>query len=235
MKKNYVIIGGTSGIGLSVVKLLSQHNHHLFVGSRNERNINDVKQATFFHCNVVDNTFEFPKNIDTIDGLMYCPGSLSLMPFKRLKENIIMNEFKINVFGLLDSINFFLPFLQKNKEKSSIVLISSVAVSLGMKYHTLVGATKGAVEGITRSLAAEFAPNIRVNAVAPSITKTALSKKFLSSEKMKNDLKNRHPLNRIGYPEDIAHAATYLLSDKSDWITGQIIHVDGGLSSISQY
>ena len=235
MKKNYVIIGGTSGIGLSVVKLLSQHNHHLFVGSRNERNINDVKQATFFHCNVLDNTFEFPKNIDTIDGLMYCPGSLSLMPFKRLKENIIMNEFKINVFGLLDSINFFLPFLQKNKEKSSIVLISSVAVSLGMKYHTLVGATKGAVEGITRSLAAEFAPNIRVNAVAPSITKTALSKKFLSSEKMKNDLKNRHPLNRIGYPEDIAHAATYLLSDKSDWITGQIIHVDGGLSSISQY
>ena len=235
MKKNYVIIGGTSGIGLSVVKLLAQHNHHLFVGSRNERNINDVKQATFFHCNVVDNIFEFPKNIDTIDGLMYCPGSLSLMPFKRIKENIIMNEFKINVFGLLDSINFFLPFLQKNKEKSSIVLLSSVAVSLGMKYHTLVGATKGAVEGITRSLAAEFAPKIRFNAVAPSITKTALSKKFLSSEKMKNNLENRHPLNRIGYPEDIAHAATYLLSDKSDWITGQIIHVDGGLSSMSQY
>ena len=235
MNEKYVIIGGTSGIGLAVVKMLAQQHHHLFVGSRNERNIKDITQATFFHCDVVNNTFRFPDKVETIDGLMYCPGSLNLMPFKRITEKEILDEFKINVLGLLHTVKYFLPFLKKNQQGSSIVLLSSVAVTKGMKYHTLVGASKGSVEGITRSLAAEFAPTIRVNAVAPSITKTALSKKFLSNEKMKKDLEKRHPLNRIGYPKDIAHAAIYLLSDQSDWITGQIIHVDGGLSSINHH
>lgn len=113
MRKKYVIIGGTSGIGLAVVKELAQHNNHLFVGSRNERNIKDVKQATFFHCDVVDNTFEFPSNIETIDGLMYCPGSLNLMPFNRIKEKDIINEFKINVFGLLNTVKYFYPCYKK--------------------------------------------------------------------------------------------------------------------------
>lgn len=234
MKKNYVIIGGTSGLGLAVVKKLSQYNHHLLVGSRNERNIKDVKQATFFHCDVVNNTFEFPDNIETIDGLMYCPGSLNLMPFKRIKEKDVMVEFKINVFGLLNTVKYFLPLLQKNPQGSSIVLMSSVAVKRGMKYHTLVGATKGAVEGITRSLAAEFAPMIRVNAIAPSITETPLAKKFVSSQKIRSNLEQRHPLQRIGEPMDIAYAGVYLLSEHSRWVTGQIFHVDGGLSSISK-
>ncbi|MBS3749721.1 MAG: SDR family oxidoreductase [Candidatus Thermoplasmatota archaeon] len=234
MKKNYVIIGGTSGIGLAVVKELVQHNNHLFVGSRNERNIEDVKQATFFHCDAVDNTFEFPNNIETIDGLMYCPGSLNLMPFKRIKEKDIINEFKINVFGLLNTVKYFLPLLQKNQHESSILLMSSVAVTSGMKYHSLVGATKGAVEGITRSLAAEFAPIVRVNAIAPSITETPLTKKFLSSQKIRSNLEQRHPLQSLAEPMDIAHAAVYLLSEKSKWVTGQILHVDGGLSAISK-
>lgn len=231
-KKTFVIIGGTSGIGLSVVTRLAKENHHLYVGSRHRQNIQDLNNSTFFYCDVTKNTFDIPKNVDRIDGLMYCPGSLKLIPFRRIKEEDVQKEFTLNVYGLLNAIKYFLPHLKANNNTSSIVLFSSVAVTVGMKYHTLIGATKGAVEGITRSLAAEFAPKIRVNAIAPSITKTPLSKRYLSNEKMKTDLDNRHPLKRIGKTEDISQAAVYLLSEQSSWITGQIIHVDGGISSI---
>jgi NAD(P)-dependent dehydrogenase (short-subunit alcohol dehydrogenase family) len=233
--KNYVVIGGTSGIGLSIVKLLSKKNCKIFVGSRNNRNLENLKKASFFKCDVTKNIFEFQEKIDQINGLVYCPGSLILKPFKRINDDDIDNSFKTNVFGLINSIRFFLKYMNKKNSISSMVCFSSVAVTIGMKYHTLVGGTKGAIEGITRSLAAELAPNIRINAISPSITDTPLSKKFISSEKIKNDLINRHPMKKIGNPDDIAEAALYLLSDKSNWVTGQIIHIDGGLSSVSNY
>lgn len=157
-KKTFVIIKGKSGFGLSVVTRLVRENHHLYVRSRHRQNIQDLNNSTFFYCDVTKNIFDIPKDVDRIDGLMYCLGSLKLIPFRRIKEEDVHKEYTPNVYELLNSLKFFLPHLKANNNTSSIVLFISVAVTVGMKYHTLIGATKGAVEGITRSLSAEFAP-----------------------------------------------------------------------------
>lgn len=231
--KKYVIIGGTSGIGLAIVKSLSQRDCKIYVGARNDRNLENIENSEFFICDVTENLYKFPEEIKHIDGLVYCPGSLTLKPLKGIKEEDIIGDFNINVFGLIRSIQYFLPKLKANQNTASVVMFSSVAVKTGMKYHTLVGATKGAIEGITRSLAAELAPKIRINAIAPSITKTPLSERFFASEKMENSLKERNPLKRFGQPDDIAEAAVYLLTESSSWVTGQIFHIDGGSSSLN--
>ena len=163
--------------------------------------------------------------------MLYCPGSINLKPFKSLKEQDYLNDFNINALGAVKIINNYLPNLKK-AETSSLVFFSTVAVQTGMPYHASVAMAKGAVEGLTRSLAAEFAPNIRVNAIAPSLTDTPMASRLLSSDEKKEASAKRHPLNSIGNPEEIAKAASYLLSDDSGWITGQVIHIDGGISSL---
>jgi NAD(P)-dependent dehydrogenase (short-subunit alcohol dehydrogenase family) len=166
-----------------------------------------------------------------IDGLVYCPGSITLAPFHRLSLDQFSEDYEINVLGAVRVLQACLGNL--NPEGSSIVLFSTVACRIGMSYHSSIAAAKSAVEGLVRSLAAELASkHIRVNAVAPSLTDTPLASNLLSTEDKRKRAAQRHPLGRIGSVSDIAGAVEYLLSEASSWVTGQILSVDGGLSSV---
>lgn len=167
----------------------------------------------------------------SIHGLVYLPGTINLKPFHRLTDDEMLEDFRINALYAARTIRNLLPLL-KNSGDASVVLFSTVAVAQGMPFHSSVAMAKGAVEGLVRSLAAELAPRIRVNALAPSLTDTPLAAKILSSEDKKKASGERHPLKRIGSAGDLANAAMYLLSDDSSWVTGQVIHVDGGLSAL---
>ena len=168
---------------------------------------------------------------DQIDGFVYLPGTINLRPFKGIKPSSFIDDFNINVMGCVKILQKVLPRLQSS-DNPSIVMFSTVAVKLGMPFHSSVSTSKGAIEGLTRSLAAEFAPKIRVNAVAPSILDTPMAEKFLNSESKIDNAKNRHPMKQIGSAQDISEMVKFLLSEKSKWMTGQIIPFDGGMSSL---
>lgn len=229
--KNYLIVGGSSGIGLEITKLLASEGNRVFVLSRNQNQLQPNDNIKFLSCDVLAESEPFPTIDSDLNGIAYSPGSINLKPFKSLKEKDYLDDFRINALGAVKVINQYLPNLKK-AEKPSIVLFSTVAVQTGMPYHTSVSMAKGAVEGLTRSLAAEFAPIIRVNAIAPSLTDTPMASRLLSSQEKREASVKKHPLNSIGNPAEIAKAAIYLLSDDSGWITGQIFHVDGGISSL---
>ena len=166
---------------------------------------------------------------DNIDGIIYFPGSINLKPFKRLKIENFREDFEINVVGLLKILKFYESRLS---EKSSLVFISTVAANLGMPFHSSVSVSKSAIEGLTKSLAAEWAPNVRVNCIAPSLVETKLAKRFFRTEDQKEMMNQKHPLKRTGLPEDIVNALDFLISNKSSWISGQILNVDGGMSTL---
>ena len=166
-----------------------------------------------------------------IDGLVYCPGSINLRPFKGLKIETFESDMQINFFSMVKVIQSIIPQLSASNQ-SSIVLFSSVAASMGMPFHTSVSAAKGAIEGFAKALAAEYAPKIRVNVIAPSLTDTPLASKFLNSDEKKEKSASRNPMKKVGTSEDIAQMAGFLLSDKSNWISGQVFHVDGGMSTL---
>ena len=174
-------------------------------------------------------TNELPEIDENIDGLVYFPGSITLKPFRSLKQADFQNEIEINVLGAINAIQKYSP---KLTEGASIVLFSTVAVQVGMPFHSAVSVAKGAIEGLTRALAAEFAPKIRVNCIAPSLTKTKMAEKFLSTPEKEEAAGHRHPLKKVGQPEDLANAVSFLLNDTSKWMTGQILHVDGGMSTL---
>lgn len=228
--KTYLIVGGTSGIGLETTKLLSQTNR-VIVLSREKRNLDDLENVDFYSADTAKQIDELPLIEKAIDGIVYCPGTINLKPLKSLKIEDFQKDFDINLLGAVRVINKYLNNL-KSAEKPSIVLFSTVAVQTGMQYHASIASAKGAVEGLTRSLAAEFAPNIRVNCIAPSITSTPLAEKLLNNEAKLKASEDRHPLKRIGDAKEIAEIVGFLLSDKTGFITGQIIKVDGGISSI---
>lgn len=225
---NFVVVGGSKGIGQSIIEKLLLENHTVFNISRNEVDLDGVTQIT---ADITEGEIDSSLFPDRIDGLVYCPGSITLKGFKSIKEEQFLSDFQINVLGAVKAIKACLPKMGKESQ-ASIVLFSTVAVGLGMPFHASVAVSKGALEGLTRSLAAEFAPNIRVNAIAPSLTDTPLAQNLLSSDERKQKSSEMHPLKRYGKPEDIAEAAMYLLTDKSSWITGQVLHVDGGMSSL---
>lgn len=229
MKKNIVLIGGSYGIGAALAQnLLDTHNVH--IASRTAENIPEGVIHHIFDAVQDDiSSLELP---DTIDGLVYCPGSINLKPFKSLKMDDFEQDLSINFMGLVKVVHGLLPKL-KNSKQASLVFFSTVAVNVGMPFHTSVAASKGAIEGFAKALAAEYAPSFRVNVVAPSLTDTPLAGKLLSSEEKKEKLGERHPLKRVGTAEDIANIALFLLEDTSSWMTGQVIGVDGGTSTLN--
>ena len=228
--KNIFIVGGSSGIGLSLIKQISSKNN-IYSASRNDNNLNEDTVQHIKYESVTDREIDTSILPEKIDGFVYCPGSINLRPFKTLKIESFLEDYKINFLGAIKSLKIILPLMQKS-DNSSIVFFSTVAVSTGMPFHSSISSSKGAIEGLTRSLAAEFAPNIRVNSIAPSIVKTNLSEKFLNSDLKIEKASERHPLGRIGKVEEISKLAAYLLSDDSRWVTGQVINIDGGLGSI---
>ena len=229
MEKNILLIGGSTGIGLEIANQLVKENN-VIVASRNKGELNDdIKHLEFdvLKDNIED--LDLPKEIH---GLVYCPGSINLKPFKMLKHKDFEEEMNLNFLSLVKVVKGVMPKL-KEAENASLVFFSTVAVKVGMPFHTSVAAAKGAIEGFAKSLAAEYAPSLRVNVIAPSLTDTPLAEKLLSNDSKKEKMSERHPLKRVGNAKDIANAATFLLSDENSWITGQIIGVDGGLSTLN--
>jgi NAD(P)-dependent dehydrogenase (short-subunit alcohol dehydrogenase family) len=227
--KNILLIGGSYGIGLAIAQELHNGNN-IFVASRTNENLAGLN-VTHIPFDATTDTVDTSKLPAVIDGLVYCPGSINLRPFRGLKPEAFEADLQINFISLVKVIQAVLPNLTVG-EQSSIVLFSSVAASMGMPFHTSVAAAKGAIEGFAKALAAEFAPKIRVNVIAPSLTDTPLADKFLNNETKQEKSAERHPLKRFGKPEDSAQMASFLLSDKSSWISGQIFHVDGGMSTL---
>ncbi len=231
-KRNIFIVGGSSGIGLELVKSLSGNQHEIYVGSRTNKALAEIPGVHHLALDVRAESLELEALPEMLHGLVYCPGTIVLKPFQRLTINDFLDDLNLNLLGAVKVIQGCLNRLRKSADGASIVLFSTVAVKAGMAFHASVASAKGAVEGLTRSLAAEFAPRIRVNAIAPSLTDTPLAQNLLSSEEKRQASAERHPLKRIGSPQDIAQLAAHLLSDTGAWITGQIIHVDGGMSSL---
>lgn len=229
MKRNILLIGGSTGIGLEIATQLVKENK-VMVASRNKGALSD--EIEHFKFDVLQDTIEDLDLPEAIHGLVYCPGSINLKPFKMLKSKDFEEELNLNFLSLIKVVQGIIPKL-KNAENPSLVFFSTVAVKVGMPFHTSVAAAKGAIEGFAKSLAAEYAPKMRVNVIAPSLTDTPLAEKLLSNEAKKEKMGERHPLKRVGNTKDIANAAIFLLREENSWITGQIIGVDGGLSTLN--
>jgi NAD(P)-dependent dehydrogenase (short-subunit alcohol dehydrogenase family) len=222
--KNIVLVGGNSGIGKAVASQLQENGATIFSYSRTGEGTAAVDFSTDFE--------ELPGLPEIIDGVVYCPGTINLKPFHRISITDFKQEMEVNFYGAIRLLQACLKGLKKSSSPS-VVLYSTVAVQTGMGFHAGIASAKGAVEGLTRSLAAEWAPNkIRVNAIAPSLTETPLASALLSTPEKKEASDKRHPLGRVGRPEDIAEATVFLLSEKSSWMTGQILHLDGGMSHL---
>lgn len=229
--QNQVIIGASSGMGRALAQLLVNEGHRVY-GTFNKTTENRPEGLTgYTHLNVLDENPDFSFLPENIDGLLYCPGAVNLKPFARIKPEDFISDYQLQLVGAVKVVQACLPKL-KNSSQASVVLFSTVAVQTGFNFHSLVASSKGAVEGLTKALAAEFAPKIRVNCIAPSITNTPLAGTLLNTDEKKDANAQRHPLKKIGQPEDLANLAAFLLSEKSSWITGQVLHADGGMSSL---
>ena len=229
--RNFLFIGGTTGIGLEAVKLLAAAGHHIVVASRQARNLEGMATVQHVVFDVLTNdptTLPLP---EMLHGLVYCPGSINLRGFGQIKDKDLHDEFELNVVGAARCLRAALQPI-KRSGNASVVLFSTVAVGLGMPFHTSVAAAKGALEGMMRAMAAEWAPAIRVNCIAPSLTDTPLAGRLLDTDAKRESGARRHPLGRVGTASDIARAVDYLLSDHAGWVTGQTLHVDGGMSRL---
>lgn len=221
--RNYLIIGASSGIGEALFHVLKSEGHHVFGTSRSKDG--------FIHFSAGD-SFDTSSLPDHLDGIVYCPGTINLKPFNRISAADFTQELNTNVLGAVEVLQKVFPKLTKSPNPS-VVLFSTVAVQTGMAFHASIAAAKGAIEGLTRSLAAEWAPrNIRVNAIAPSLTDTPLAAALLSTPEKKEASAKRHPLGKVGNPTELAELAAFLLSEKAGFITGQIIHADGGMGNL---
>lgn len=228
--KTYLVIGGSSGIGLQVVQDLAKEGHQVYA-TYLKHPMQNEHSVTYHELNVLADTLDLSFLPAQLDGLVYCPGSINLKPFARIGASDFLADYQLQVLGAIKVIQAALPNL-KASSSASIVLYSTVAVQIGLNFHSLVASSKGAIEGLTKALSAELAPNIRINCIAPSLTDTPLAASLLNSEQKLEANAQRHPLKRIGKTEDISNMTTFLLSDKTSWITGQVLHVDGGMSSI---
>lgn len=228
MSKNILLIGGTHGIGHSLVHLL-HNNYSVFVASRTTEGL-DGLNVTHIPFDATTDDLDTSSLPDELHGFVYCPGSINLKPFKMMSLDTFEQDMQLNFFSLVKTVK---TIIGKMSEGASMVFFSTVAVGTGMPFHTSVAAAKGAIEGFAKSMAAEYAPKIRVNVVAPSLVDTPLAGRLLSNDKKVEMMSQRHPLKRVGKPEDIANIAAFLLSDDSSWMTGQIVGVDGGMSTLN--
>lgn len=224
--KHIVIIGGSKGIGNAIL--------HTLLESHTITNISRTPPQTQ-HPNLTHNSCDILTdalpNVAAVDGLVYCPGSINLQPISRLSLDDFRADFEINVLGAVTAIQKYLPQLKKG-QNPAIVLFSTVAAKLGMPFHASIATVKAGVEGLVKSLAAELAPTIRINAVAPTVTNTDLAAKLLRNEKMIENIQKRHPLRRFLQPKEVAAMTQFLLSDKAAACSGQIFQMDCGIVSL---
>ncbi|NEX15717.1 MAG: oxidoreductase [Halochromatium sp.] len=230
MANTTLIIGGSSGIGAALVASLAEQGHQVIQLSREPEKGQDAANIRGVRWDALSERFPSEALPERLDGLVYCPGSIRLKPFARLREQELREDFELNLMGAVRALQASQEAL-KRSDQASVVLFSTVAVGTGMPFHTSVAAAKGAVEGLMRSLAAEWAPAIRVNAIAPTITDTPLASRLLSSKDKQQAAAERHPLKRIGSAAELAGVARWLLTEAS-LVTGQVIRVDAGLSSL---
>lgn len=227
--KNVVVVGGSSGIGASVVKKLSDGGANIWNLARRPSSESGVTNVELDVTKDFEKIEELPERME---GIVYCPGSINLKPFQSLHIADFQNDFGINVLGAVRVLKSVLKSLKK-ADSASVVMFSTVAVTTGLNFHTSVAAAKGAVEGVVKSLAAEWSrSNIRVNAIAPSLTDTPMAENLLSTDDKKKASAERHPLKRVGSRDEMADAVLFLLSNQSSWMTGQVLHIDGGMSTL---
>jgi NAD(P)-dependent dehydrogenase (short-subunit alcohol dehydrogenase family) len=229
-KRTILVIGGRSGIGKALVEMLVADGHEVIAASRNIEQADlpsGVKKMTYDAVN----DEKLPEVPEKLDGLAYCPGSINLQPFKRFSLDTLRAEMELNYLGAVKVLHQVIGKLKASK-RGSAVFFSTVAVQMGLPFHSSVSAGKGAVEGLVRSLAAEYAPSVRFNAVAPALVDTPMAEGMLNNDKKRESNAQRNPLKKIGTPEDIAGMAAFLLSDKGNWMTGQVVGVDGGMGSV---
>tara|TARA_B100000287_G_scaffold164629_1_gene155274 strand:+ start:533 stop:1219 length:687 start_codon:yes stop_codon:yes gene_type:complete len=225
--KNIIVIGGSKGIGREIVNSQIEKGNKCYNLSRSESGINNPnlieEKIDILNDNLPD--------IENIDTVIYCPGSINLKPILQLKEEDFINDFNINVLGAIKTVKTYLNNLKKGNDPS-LLFFSTVAVCQGMPFHSSVSVAKAGIEGLTKSLAAELAPNIRVNCIAPTITRTDMAQRILRNEKIEENIANKHPLKKICEAKDISDMADFLISSSAKSITGQIMHVDGGMSTL---
>lgn len=233
MNKQFVVIGGSRGIGRGIVDQLSQAGDQVAVYSRTPEGLDSLANVTHTTLDVLSE--EIPSDLfpQTIDGLVYCPGSFNAKSIRSLSVETLRDDFEINVVGAVKVIKATLNALKK-ADHSAIVLFSTVAVARGMNAHASIAASKGAIEGLTKTLAAELSPKVRVNCIAPALTQTSLMEKFFSTPEKVEALGAKYPLGRTGTVDDLSAAACFLLGDQSQWITGQTIGIDGGMSTVQK-
>ena len=222
---NVLVIGGSTGIGAALIHSLNLDGHKTISINRS----GETSAHASYKCDVMND--ELPSIEEPIDSIVYLPGSIQLKPFKNIRREDFILDWEINFFGAVKVVQNYLAKLNQSPNPS-IVLFSTVAVQIGMPFHASISSAKGAVEGLTKSLAAEFAPKIRVNCIAPSLTATPLAARLIDNETKLKSAAERHPLKQVGDAADIASLASWLISEKSKFVSGQVFKMDGGMSSI---
>lgn len=234
MSKEIMIIGNSDGIPAATISAAIQRDWRVHIATRDPQLNPRAGAAGILHFDASAQSDSPPLEVPgSLDGLVYCPGTINLKPFHRLSESDFLADYRVNFLGAVRAIQQCLPALKKSAHaSSSIVLFSSVAAGTGMGFHASIASAKAAIEGLTRSLAAELAPKIRVNVIAPSLTKTPLSKNLTDTDDKEKAAASRHPLRAIGDPAHVAELACFLLSDAASFITGETLRPDGGISSL---
>lgn len=227
MQKTFLFAGASSAIAQSAAIQLKQQGHKVIgLSTKQPIDVYDV----FITIKKYESTY-LPMLDESIDGLVYFPGTINLKPFHRLTTQDFITDYEINALGAVQVTQHYLPLL-KRSSNPSIVFFSSVAAQQGMSFHTSISMAKSAIEGFTKSLAAELAPKFRVNCIAPSLTQTPLAERLISSPEKIEASSKRNPLNKVGSPEEVADALLFLLSHQSSWVTGQVLAIDGGMSTL---